>query len=181
MAPLQGACICRFLHVSKPSYKPWRQLDTPALKIVCCLSIFLSASSLHYALDIDLYGQSHLRSARLTVCHPYFTIFRGPRTRRQRDRQGLCDICLQTSSFIHFERHFILPYSIRDTQPVGIPSYLIAIASGNVRYKAFKPFEGRQWKTGVWAEPEILEQSYWEFSEDTARYVITVCHKNTMT
>lgn len=58
-----------------------------------------------------------------------------------------------------------------DVQPVGIPSYLIAIASGNLRYKAFQAIEGRPWKCGVWAEPELLEASYWEFSEDTGRLV----------
>ncbi|KAH9168627.1 leukotriene-A4 hydrolase [Lactarius sanguifluus] len=57
------------------------------------------------------------------------------------------------------------------TQPVGIPSYLIAIASGNVRYKPFPTVEGRSWKSGVWAEPELLDASYWEFSEDTGRFL----------
>jgi leukotriene-A4 hydrolase len=56
-------------------------------------------------------------------------------------------------------------------QPVGIPSYLIAIASGNLRYKPFQAIEGRPWNSGVWAEPELLEASYWEFSEDTGRLV----------
>jgi leukotriene-A4 hydrolase len=56
-------------------------------------------------------------------------------------------------------------------QPVGIPSYLIAIASGNVRYKPFPAIEGRSWKSGVWAEPELLDASYWEFSEDTGRFL----------
>ncbi|KAI0271734.1 hypothetical protein BC834DRAFT_950104 [Gloeopeniophorella convolvens] len=56
-------------------------------------------------------------------------------------------------------------------QPVGIPSYLIAIASGNLRYKPFPPIEGRSWKSGVWAEPELLDASYWEFSEDTGRFL----------
>jgi hypothetical protein len=56
-----------------------------------------------------------------------------------------------------------------DSQPVGIPSYLIAIASGNLRYRPFPPIEGRSWKSGVWAEPELLEACYWEFSEDTGR------------
>jgi leukotriene-A4 hydrolase len=54
-------------------------------------------------------------------------------------------------------------------QPVGIPSYLIAIASGNLRYKPFPTIEGRSWKSGVWAEPELLDACYWEFSEDTGR------------
>lgn len=58
-----------------------------------------------------------------------------------------------------------------DVQPVGIPSYLIAIASGNLRYKPFPAIEGRSWKSGVWAEPELLEACYWEFCEDTGRSV----------
>ena len=54
-------------------------------------------------------------------------------------------------------------------QPVGIPSYLIAIASGNLRYRSFPAIEGKGWKSGVWAEPELLDACYWEFSEDTGR------------
>lgn len=54
-------------------------------------------------------------------------------------------------------------------QPVPIPSYLIAIAAGNVIYRPFPPHQDRKWKCGVWAEPELIESSYWEFSEDTAR------------
>ncbi|KAJ7116299.1 hypothetical protein C8R44DRAFT_832437 [Mycena epipterygia] len=57
------------------------------------------------------------------------------------------------------------------TQPVPIPSYLIAIASGNVRYKPFPQFEDKQWRTGVWAEPELIDAAYWEFSADTARFL----------
>jgi hypothetical protein len=57
----------------------------------------------------------------------------------------------------------------RNEQPVGIPSYLIAIASGNLRYRPFPVIEGRNWKSGVWAEPELLDACYWEFSEDTGR------------
>ncbi|KAF8207284.1 hypothetical protein K438DRAFT_2013778 [Mycena galopus ATCC 62051] len=56
-------------------------------------------------------------------------------------------------------------------QPVPIPSYLIAIASGNVRYKAFPKFEDKEWRTGIWAEPELLDAAYWEFSADTARFL----------
>jgi hypothetical protein len=54
-------------------------------------------------------------------------------------------------------------------QRVGIPSYLIAIASGNLHYRPFPAIEGRSWKSGVWAEPESLDACYWEFSEDTGR------------
>ncbi|KAF7330388.1 Leukotriene A-4 hydrolase [Mycena venus] len=56
-------------------------------------------------------------------------------------------------------------------QPVPIPSYLIAIASGNVRYKPFPQFEDKEWRTGIWAEPELIEAAYWEFSADTARFL----------
>ncbi|EIW86245.1 hypothetical protein CONPUDRAFT_94541 [Coniophora puteana RWD-64-598 SS2] len=57
------------------------------------------------------------------------------------------------------------------SQPVPIPSYLIAIASGNFHYRAFNVPEGKTWKTGVWAEPELLERAHWEFSEDTPRFL----------
>ncbi|KAG6874151.1 hypothetical protein C0995_005569 [Termitomyces sp. Mi166 len=56
-------------------------------------------------------------------------------------------------------------------QPVPIPSYLLAIASGNVHYRAFSKFEDKKWTCGIWAEPELIESAYWEFSEDTARFL----------
>ncbi|KAK0462904.1 uncharacterized protein EV420DRAFT_1627897 [Desarmillaria tabescens] len=56
-------------------------------------------------------------------------------------------------------------------QPVPIPSYLIAIASGNVVYRPFPKYEDRDWTSGVWAEPEMIEAAYWEFSEDTGRFL----------
>ncbi|KAF8308712.1 zincin, partial [Clavulina sp. PMI_390] len=64
--------------------------------------------------------------------------------------------------------------------PVPIPSYLIAIASGNLVYRAFprlvKEKNGPdgapvKWRTGVWSEPELIESSEWEFVEDTNKYV----------
>ncbi|KIM39154.1 hypothetical protein M413DRAFT_447486 [Hebeloma cylindrosporum] len=57
------------------------------------------------------------------------------------------------------------------TQPVPIPSYLIAIAVGNVRYRPFSKPEGKQWTSGIWAEPEMIDAAYWEFSEDTTRFL----------
>ncbi|KAF6765906.1 peptidase family M1-domain-containing protein [Ephemerocybe angulata] len=63
----------------------------------------------------------------------------------------------------------LVTYTYR--QPVPIPSYLLAIAVGDLRYRPFPQFEDKQWKTGVWAEPEGIEQAYWEFSEDTARFL----------
>ncbi|KAI0785951.1 peptidase family M1-domain-containing protein [Abortiporus biennis] len=56
-------------------------------------------------------------------------------------------------------------------QPVPIPSYLIAIASGDLRYKPFPPVPGKTWKTGIWAEPALIEAAYWEFSEDTGKFL----------
>ncbi|CUA75782.1 leukotriene-A4 hydrolase [Rhizoctonia solani] len=57
-------------------------------------------------------------------------------------------------------------------QPIPIPSYLIAIASGNVVYKPFAPVPGCSWKTGLWTEPEQMDAAFWEFSKDTANYVL---------
>ncbi|KAF9014887.1 peptidase family M1-domain-containing protein [Cyathus striatus] len=56
-------------------------------------------------------------------------------------------------------------------QPIPIPSYLIAIASGNVRYRPFPKYENKEWSSGIWAEPELIDKAYWEFSEDTARFL----------
>ncbi|EGN92717.1 hypothetical protein SERLA73DRAFT_127308 [Serpula lacrymans var. lacrymans S7.3] len=64
----------------------------------------------------------------------------------------------------------LVTYTYR--QPVPIPSYLIAIASGNVRYRAFPKVEGKEWKCGIWAEPELIDASYWEFSEDTTKFLV---------
>ncbi|KAF9476002.1 zincin [Pholiota conissans] len=57
------------------------------------------------------------------------------------------------------------------TQPVPIPCYLLAIAVGNVRYRAFSKPEGKHWTSGIWTEPELLDAAYWEFSEDTTRFL----------
>lgn len=54
-------------------------------------------------------------------------------------------------------------------QPVAIPTYLIAIASGELEYRPFKQLEGRKWRSGCWTEPLMMEDAFWEFSEDTAR------------
>lgn len=56
-------------------------------------------------------------------------------------------------------------------QPVPIPSYLIAIASGHIVYKAFPALNGKVWTSGVWAEPVTMDAAYWEFSADTARFL----------
>ncbi|KAG1741787.1 peptidase family M1-domain-containing protein [Suillus paluster] len=56
-------------------------------------------------------------------------------------------------------------------QPVPIPSYLIAIASGNVCYRPFEKLEGKDWTSGVWAEPDVINDAWWEFKEDTTRFL----------
>ncbi|RPD59495.1 zincin [Lentinus tigrinus ALCF2SS1-6] len=58
-------------------------------------------------------------------------------------------------------------------QPVPIPPYLIAIAIGNFRYRALPKVEGKEWSTGIWAEPELIDAAYWEFSKDTGRFLAT--------
>ena len=40
-------------------------------------------------------------------------------------------------------------------------------------YRPFPALEGKTWTSGVWAEPELIDKSYWEFSEDTARFLAT--------
>ncbi|KAF9448831.1 hypothetical protein P691DRAFT_775108 [Macrolepiota fuliginosa MF-IS2] len=56
-------------------------------------------------------------------------------------------------------------------QPVPIPSYLIAIAAGNVHFRPFPQPEGKTWTSGIWTEPELMEAAYWEFSEDTTKFL----------
>ncbi|NXD32286.1 LKHA4 aminopeptidase, partial [Spelaeornis formosus] len=58
-------------------------------------------------------------------------------------------------------------------QPVAIPSYLIAIASGELVYRAFEQLPGKKWRSGVWTEPLMMDKVFWEFSEDTAKFVAT--------
>ncbi|OSD05714.1 hypothetical protein PYCCODRAFT_1465050 [Trametes coccinea BRFM310] len=58
-------------------------------------------------------------------------------------------------------------------QPVPIPTYLVAIAVGNFRYRALPAVEGKEWTSGVWAEPELIDATYWEFSEAINKFLIT--------
>ncbi|PPQ99607.1 hypothetical protein CVT24_005183, partial [Panaeolus cyanescens] len=56
-------------------------------------------------------------------------------------------------------------------QPIPIPSYLLAIAVGNLVYKTFSKPAGKEWTSGIWAEPELIDASFWEFKEDTTRFL----------
>ncbi|KAI9625688.1 hypothetical protein H4Q26_016227 [Puccinia striiformis f. sp. tritici PST-130] len=50
-------------------------------------------------------------------------------------------------------------------QPVKIPSYLIAIAAGELVYKQMGE------RTGVWADPVTLEMAYSEFASTTEKFI----------
>jgi len=54
----------------------------------------------------------------------------------------------------------------RFEMPQAVPSYLIALAIGDLRFKAIGP------RTGVYAEPPVLEAAAWEFA-DTEQMLIT--------
>ncbi|KAI9453943.1 peptidase family M1-domain-containing protein [Boletus coccyginus] len=56
-------------------------------------------------------------------------------------------------------------------QPAPIPSYLLAIASGSVVYRAFQVPKGKTWTSGVWAESELVDAAWYEFNEDTPRFL----------
>jgi len=47
----------------------------------------------------------------------------------------------------------------RFRMPQPIPSYLLAIAAGGIQFKAMGP------RTGVWAEPSVVDKAAWEFAD----------------
>jgi len=49
--------------------------------------------------------------------------------------------------------------------PQPIPSYLFAFAAGNLEFRELGP------RTGIYAEPQIIEAAAWEFAENEARIV----------
>ena len=51
-------------------------------------------------------------------------------------------------------------------QKVKIPSYLIALAVGNLEGKEIGP------RSTVWTEPEVLQDAAWEFA-DTEKFIAT--------
>ncbi|CAG7847845.1 Leukotriene A-4 hydrolase homolog Short=LTA-4 hydrolase; AltName: Full=Leukotriene A(4) hydrolase [Serendipita indica DSM 11827] len=56
-------------------------------------------------------------------------------------------------------------------QPTPLASYILAIAAGNIAYKGFKTPPNATWTSGVWTEPEMMDRCFWEFSEDTTKFV----------
>ncbi|MGB7875820.1 MAG: M1 family aminopeptidase/hydrolase, partial [Anaerolineales bacterium] len=53
----------------------------------------------------------------------------------------------------------------RFKMPQPIPSYLFAIGAGNLAFRELGP------RTGVYAEPEIIESAVWEFAENEGKMV----------
>jgi leukotriene-A4 hydrolase len=53
----------------------------------------------------------------------------------------------------------------RFKMPQPIPSYLFAIGAGNLAFRKLGP------RTGIYAEPEIIEAAAWEFGENEAKIV----------
>jgi leukotriene-A4 hydrolase len=47
--------------------------------------------------------------------------------------------------------------------PQPIPSYLFALAAGNLEFREFGP------RTGIYAEPQIIESAAWEFAENETK------------
>lgn len=56
-------------------------------------------------------------------------------------------------------------YTFKFDQPIAIPSYLIAIAGGELAFKALGE------RTGIWAEPGMLDRAAWEFEKDAEKIV----------
>ncbi|GAA6010636.1 hypothetical protein JCM11491_003004 [Sporobolomyces phaffii] len=56
-------------------------------------------------------------------------------------------------------------HTFKFDQPIAIPSYLIAIAGGELAFKALGE------RTGIWAEPGMLDRAAWEFEEDAEKIV----------
>jgi len=49
--------------------------------------------------------------------------------------------------------------------PQRIPSYLFAIGAGNLHFRSLGP------RTGIYAEPEVIDSAAWEFAENEAKIV----------
>lgn len=53
----------------------------------------------------------------------------------------------------------------RFRQPVGIPTYLIAIVGGALEFRPLAP------RVGLWAEPTMIDRAVWEFKQDANRFL----------
>jgi len=53
----------------------------------------------------------------------------------------------------------------RFRQPIGIPTYLIAIVGGTLEFRPLAP------RVGVWAEPTMIDRAEWEFKHEANRYL----------
>lgn len=53
----------------------------------------------------------------------------------------------------------------RFRQPIGVPTYLIAIVGGTLEFRPLAP------RVGVWAEPTMIDRAEWEFKHDANRFL----------
>lgn len=51
------------------------------------------------------------------------------------------------------------------SQPVSIPSYLLAIVGGDLEFRSLGP------RTGVWAEKPMIDAVEWEFRTNAEKYL----------
>ncbi len=51
------------------------------------------------------------------------------------------------------------------SQPIGIPTYLIAIVGGHLSFATLGE------RTGIYAEPTMIENAKWEFERDAERFL----------
>lgn len=145
-------------------------LDTPSVKIVCLGNpvLFRQTVFIHCRPTVrasrHLFRCSCLPSGSL---HPQLA----PHTTAKRSGRTLSSTRTTRCAI----RHYSYTKTHPPLQPVPIPSYLIAIASGNVRYRAFPDAHGQEWSAGTWAEPEFIDAAFWEFSEHTCKWVMFAC------
>lgn len=77
---------------------------------------------------------------------------------------------MSTSRCVVLPRLVIIGILTELFKSIPIPSYLIAIAVGDVTFMAFDPVAGKDWTSGVWAEPgKPIADAYEEFRYDTTK------------
>jgi hypothetical protein len=137
----------------------------------CGLSNSRTVRTHSYSFPSDLRCISHVCPSSSSIGNSAESSSSRPSARRKENWPRFSHVHVQAGSIHAFNSENILcDNNTPASQPIPIPSYLIAIAAGNVRYRAFPAVEGKSWTTGVWAEPEVVDAAYFEFSEDTVRY-----------
>lgn len=135
--------------------------DTPSVKIVRLLFFRLLVITQGCQ---EIQGAHHVCVTRAHVGYPDCPSS-GPVSGQRRAREEVGDVRVRSGASASRAR---TTYHNR-IQPIPIPSYLLAIASGNVVYRAFDVPEGKTWTSGVWAEPDLVDAAWYEFNEDAPR------------